>query len=328
MTLTAFEPKRFDWTNLPPQHVIELEPDSTPEWLERRRLNSAGVKTETYVQYRNGETGMRYWRENGTLSAETITFPDGRLRMEAEFGADGKQIINGRMVRKDGSVAWVAKRDARDFVTTTTYWYNGKTFRTEVRKVGSRKIQQHYYHLNGVLWMHYEGDADKQSLPSTQEVWNPDGIPTFSHLTGLNAASVDTVYRADGSVHFKQHWIMRPRMGPSDGEAHRMLLKTDLFNEDGTRMEYMMSADGYIAERIMRTNTDGTKVEYLLYYDGTVRIKNLMRSDGTITETMVNRRPPFERILMESNLRNNLVDKFDPVVVWQELEDHPEKRPQ
>lgn len=324
-----------EFTAPAPHRVIEMHPDTTPIWAERHHVTADGKKTKTDVLYRNGDTGTRFYRENQTVAKEITRFADGRQRFYAEYAADGKQIIAGSEIRADGTTVWTAERDARtNIVTTTRYWYNSVVFSIERRKVGDANVKRTFYYRSGAKWMHFEGVHDGSLLPDVEEIWRQDGSLVFRHIKGLNETSTDFVYRADGTLHFKQVHVMRPYsyyypgMTPQPPQMRRMLLKIEVYDATGARAvrDYVMDAAGWYLERVVDHNADGTHTHWSTVYDGTAFEKTIVDKDSrTISKQSLSGRdkPKFK---VDEGMQGNYLQQLDPMKVWQELEADPAKR--
>jgi hypothetical protein len=314
-----------------PRTVIEMEPESSNEWIQIRSFNADNVLLKSEVYYRNGETGTRIWRANKTLARENIRFADGHERMWAEYAADGVQIVKGREVRSDGSTRWEAAVDASEMVTTTTYWYNGKVFSTERRKVGKTRAERWFYYVSGAKWEHFVGTTDGGDLTEIEEIWHEDGSMQFAHYNGMSGGSIDSVYRADGTLALRQVWELRPKYYSEENTPalqRRVLSKVEVYSADGNTLEreYVMASGGYYVDRMLEHNADGTVWDHDLMYDGSVSVSLKRDAAGNVVERKGYNAKTTWRVSMPSELRGNFLDTLDARITWRDLEDHPEKR--
>jgi hypothetical protein len=269
------------------------------------------------------------------LSKEIIRFADGRERMYAEFAADGKQVVTGRMLRDDGTTVWLAVRDASDIVTTTRYWYDGGVFSTERRKVGATLVEREFFYRSGAKWMHFRGVHDGSLLPDVETIWNEDGTLKFSHLKGLNETSTSSVYRSDGTLHFKQLFVMEPYsyyypgMTPQPPRMRQVMTKVEVYDAGGTRVvrDFIMNSAGWYIERAVDHNPDGSTIHWDTVYDGTAYQKTTIDQNGrTISvESLRGRNPP--KFTVDDAFKQNYLNQLNPLLVWQELEANPDRRP-
>jgi hypothetical protein len=305
--------------------MIEMMPDSTPEWIEVHKLSADRKKIETEVIYRNGEHGTRYWRTNESLAKETISFADGRQRKYAEFAADGEQVITGYEIRADGTKIWEASVDAKKVVTTTTYWHSGKVFEVELRKVDAKKVDQWFYYQSGAKWEHYVGLHDISQIPEIVQLWNEGGNLLYDHYLGLNESSFDTTYRQDGTLAMKQFWVMRPQTYYYPGmpvSSRRVLLKVEIYSKDGKllKQEFMMDSGGYYADRVIERSAEGWYMENILLYDGSVIEQTKYDASGkVIFKQRLTNKTTF-KIPLPSEAMDSLSEEFDPKQSWRDDE--------
>lgn len=306
-----------------PVHVLQSE--GGREWMETIYRDQLGQLEAARVLYQNGVAGVRSLRPDGKVTREIATADNGEMVLAAHYAETADQIISGFKRRLDGTAVWSASVDEKSFVTTVRYWYDGKrVFSTQRRRVGSPNMEETYFHLNGKRAMHFVGSVDRSSAPSVAEVWNEAGVLIFSHYTGLNDTSQDTVYRDDGTRWYKQTWASRAVQATATQPAarERLLLKVELFDDKGELgREFIMADDGYILRRVVEHTAPTVSKEMSVTYDGTVT--TISEQDASGRATTVPAGTPREpvRIGLDSLFRRNRVGDFDPMQRWREHED-------
>lgn len=304
-----------------PRQIISMQPASSEEWIEIASLSADGVLLKTEVYYRNGETGTRIWRADKTLAKQIRHFKDGHDRMYAEYAPDGIQIVSGVETRTDGSVLWKASVDEKAMVTTTTYWTNGSTFESERRKVGAKQVDRWFFYSTGSKWQHFLGTMDGTTLTDLEEIWHQDGSLAYSHYVGLNGTSTDSIYRDNGTLKLKQYWALRPVYWSGDTTApkdRRLLLKTETYSDDGLRLrrEFMMTAGGYYADRVVDHADNGYVTSYELLYDGSVSSSQTVDASGKVVDnTRYTSRTTF-KIPLTDEAHANYLDTLDARKAW------------
>lgn len=153
----------------------------------------------------------------------------------------------------------------------------------------------------------------------------------FLHYTGLNETSFDSIYRADGTLAYKQLWTMRPSMwygGEQPAVQRRMLIKVEVYSADGKTQvrDFNLSSGGWYVDHVVDYNPDGTKTVHDVLYDGTVMWST--KYDKDMKEIETRRYTPRDafKITIERPMTENYMNSLDPRLEWQRLEDDPEAR--
>lgn len=306
----------------------ELMPSTTREWLEEHYTNKLGQDEQVVVHYRdNGDIGVRKFGAGDVLQEETIWFADGVMRAHSVFAADGKQVIDGFMLRDDRTTLWTATNDGTT-VTTTTTWYDGKLpFSVEKQAIGSEQIDVQYFYKTGKSWLHYAGtpfdNQDELMGRVTQaELWNNDGAKLMD-LKTTDEGAVVNMYRADGTLWYVQHWEAFPWYR-SDGGVSRSLTSVDIYDATGSRVvrELQVSSGGGLT-MVTDYNVDGSRIEFdISPWNNQLNSGVKIDKEGTRTDIDIKTVQPLK---LDDGVvaRMNLVD---PHIEWKKQETDPSSR--
>jgi hypothetical protein len=313
---------------LEPLATKALMDEKTKMWLQWNELGADGSPVRTFTKYTNGDLGTLDWRENHTQDHEVIVDTSDHVVMKAAYADDGVQVVEGFRLRSDGSTIWAAVPDVNRKVTTTTYWYDGRNvFLVQERHIGSPRIEENYFHRNGVKWMHYAGTAQRDRAPSVAEIWNDRGNMTFSHYTGLNGMSDDSGYHDDGTREWRQLWATRVATQGTEVEVRQYLLKVEQFDGHGQMArEFILSMDGNVLQRVVDHDSQGDRSELIIDNIGLVSSVVTTDREGNLVPQKEPLPRPGPHIELATFLRSNHVKDFDPHTVWQRLEDDPTAR--
>lgn len=287
------------WTSTP---RIEMMPPGSPEYLERHYPGPNGKDVKTEIVYDNGDTGVKLYREDNTLSEWSIDFAHGGRRLYAKFAEDGKQVVLGYEYRDDRTLQWKTQTKG-DVAETTTYYFDGRTVYSVLQRAGKGdSTDARYFRKNGKPWIHQVYGKLSQSSPTLEEVWDNRGNRVYVRQAVGDDSIEVTYYRADGTASYKQKWGPYtsygypygygypgyPGYGGSDGEggeyqSTRTVLKSvTVFAADGKTVarEIERSDDGSSTESVKDYAADGTSKLYALNSSGDVVRVESFDKDG------------------------------------------------
>jgi hypothetical protein len=264
-----------------PTERVELMPDSSPEFLRRHFTDANGFEVETRIEYRNGDRAIVKFRADQTQETFKRTAKDGTVLIEQNFAADGKSIVSGRELRPDGTLKWQATQDSSGAVTTVTYWYDGKTvFSERTAATPGGAWTGTYFRKDGKIWVKRSGST--ASATDREEQYTVDG-KLYAVIEQKGTEMIATLYRADGTVQYKQHMVTTTSSYGS-GYTYKTMATVDEFDTDGKTLvrTLVMNSGGYTVASVIHPNADGTATVRTLRWDGVVTHEEVRDSSGKI----------------------------------------------
>jgi hypothetical protein len=262
-----------------PTPRVELMPDDSDEYLRRHFTNANGVEVETQIEYRNGDKADVKYRADGSQLSYNRTAKDGSVVADKTFAADGKTIVSGREVREDKTLKWTASQDANGVVTMVTYWWDGKTVFANTVTQPNGSYEATYFRKDGSLWMKRMG-AQTGTVDREQSFDNSGKLAFTLEHTPQDI--VATLYRADGTVLYKQH--MTERKSGYGNYVNRTMLFVEEYAADGKTVErkLVMDSSGYSVDSVERPQSDGTTLVRSLNSSGAVVHEARRDANGNI----------------------------------------------
>lgn len=135
-----------------PNSYIEQMPSSGEESYRIHILGADGVEKEIRIKYRDASDGVLMLGANGKTAHERLLFPDGEVRKEATYDADGV-LLAGFEFRGDRTLLWQTALSADQASTATkVFWPGGRLFLENVVDRATKANQSTYYREDGSLW--------------------------------------------------------------------------------------------------------------------------------------------------------------------------------
>lgn len=253
---------------LEPHPFRTLHPATSPVWMEEHFPGPNGRDLAVRTHYRNsGEVGLKIFGRNNVVATETIWTADQRVRLHAEYAADGRQVISGFELRPNGTKLWEAS-NSEGVVTKTTYWVDGTSvFSVERRAPGAlpATAEVHYFTQSGKRWMDYTGTAARNvaeyvSRAQTLEAWSDADVHTVSiSMNGDNA--LVSIYGSEGKLSHVQEWVPSSYGWFDDGVRERRLRKVTVYSPEG-KIVRVIELIGNSVTVVTEIAADGSRVAY------------------------------------------------------------------
>jgi hypothetical protein len=302
--------------------VIELMAPETEEFVQQHIPGEDGLIDRTVVQFRNGDSGLKTYRDDGTLSEYTVEYLGGGTRMHLQYAPNGKQVVAGYELRDDRSMKWKAS-SKENLIEVTTFYYDGTTiFSVAHQKVNDPVIEVRYYRENHTQWAH---QRYRESQPETLEMhalFDERGNPVY-RLENQPSKILVSYYRQDGTIEFVQHWNAYS-MGPMGGGGWGLQI-VDTYDASGKTVarKWKYSTTGAVVMGYVDYLSDGSEIhtEVRGAFDkvsGTVSKVTHKKADGTVLHVNVPRSEmPVEN---SSALLVQRPTPVAPVLEWSRLE--------
>jgi hypothetical protein len=329
-------PTKPDYTKWPGQSRIELMPVDSPEYLERHFPGPDGKDLRTFIEYRNGDTGVKLYRKDNTLADWTVTFRAGDSRLHAVYAKDGVQIVFGYEFRPDRTTKWQAS-NTDGVAQITTFYYDGTTkFSVVNRKIGDTMQDASYFRKDGKPWLHQVASGTSSTTPQLEEVWDKDGNRVYvRQMAAKDGKSVDvTYYRPDGTAAYTQHWVEHTYSGYGgyDGEygyypsSNTVIKSIDEFATDGKTVARTIenTDDGSAVATVTVHSTDGTSVVYSVTNKEITHVDNKDAAGRVVHGSDV--KPGSVKLEIGDDLTKALPTAPKPTEYWKTQESDESKR--
>jgi hypothetical protein len=321
-----------NYVSLGLKRSIELRTNAPDECFRLTYPDGAGVVRGALPVQCNGDRGVvEYDPATKKIARQMFYFKESdRVRYRAEYSKDGTQILNGFALRDDGSTLWQAMQSGTSAVTTIQYWWNGKIFSIEQRRVGSPKVDVRFFRADGKDWMHYKGvgtvklkDARSEDVGIEEgKVWNENGAVVFDVRVGTDRKPQYSFYRPDGTLSYTQMWELHTWGGPEGSSTSYALIKLRIYDTDGKMLirEVMKSPAWFAVTGTVEYHRDGSRIELEATPKGDVKHVTAIDPDGN--KTMDKDVPEGTQKIQEydSHLDNRPEVKDDPQQAWADAE--------
>lgn len=305
----------------PPKEQVELMPESSGEVLRRHIYNPVGLEVETEIQYRNGTKGVVKYRDNGTQLSYKLTDKDGNVRIDRQYGNDGKSLVGGFELREDNTQKLKVETTPGGVVTTTTWWFDGtRVFSVETRQPNG-SWEAVYYAKNGKVWSKRSGTT--AGVTDVDELYEmPSGNLEVKRVRKSATVTEITRYRSDGTARYMQTVAEKAN---SWGGVSSQVESVVEFAADGktvTRKLISKSGSPWDLEQTLTYKSDGTVVRKTFRPNGYVDKEEVLDASGNVTSTKTY--APSDRV-SESFDTSMFYSQYrrDPVSSWQQQEDNP-----
>ena len=302
-----------------PTERVELMPDGSDEYLRRHYTNAYGVEVETRIEYRNGDKAVTKYRADGSQLSFNRTAKDGTAVADKVFAADGATIVSGRELREDKTLKWTAVQDASGTVTMVTYWWDGKTVFAQTLTQTNGAYESTYFRKDGTLWAKRFGA--KSGSADREQSFDSSGKLALT-LERTPQEVVVSLYRADGTVQYKQH--MTERASGYGNYTYRTMGSVEELAADGKTVvrRLVMDSSGYSVGSVERPQSDGTTIVRTLNSSGNVvHEEHRDAKGGVISQRDITPADGVKEPYEWRSVRTPSID--DPVSNWDMAEKYP-----
>lgn len=308
----------------------ELMPESSGEFSRKHVTDEFDREIELHINYRNGDTGIKFFYPSGKLKEETLTAKNGLVKQQRVFARDGKSLVAGKESRNDGTAKWDLVTNPDGSTSKTTYWYDGKrVFSVEkVQKDGS--LEQSFFRKDSTLWVKKTG-KDADSLIS--ENYDKAGV-LQAKSRKLADGRIEITRIENGKNVARQVW-KQDRYGGygyygggyNGGYTSWTLISVDELAADGQTVvrTIVMGSSGYYPREIHTATADGGKLVKTIRYDGFVESEEVFDKDGNSVSKGAPSEPKEEKVDSKLTSRSEV---SEPQERWQQQEDYPYYRDQ